>query len=150
MAMISTCDSARAPMRGLHRAPEPQVLAALLPAATLAAATRTAVEGRALSLLADLRAAQGSGWVNRFLHQYRLNTAEGVALLSLAEAFLRVPDAATADLLIRDKLGAPDWSDHLGDSDSALVNSATWGLVITRALVGDDGRASVLKRLVAR
>ena len=142
--------AARAQMRSLHRAPERQVLAGLLPAATLDAATRAAVEGRALGLLADLRAAQGSGWVNRFLHQYRLNTAEGVALLSLAEAFLRVPDAATADLLIRDKLGTPDWSGHLGDSDSALVNSATWGLVITRAVVGEDGRASVLRRLIAR
>ena len=148
--MTPSRDSARTLMRSLHRAPEADVLAGLLPAATLDSATRTAVEHRALGLLADLRAAQGSGWVNRFLHQYRLNTAEGVALLSLAEAFLRVPDAATADLLIRDKLGAPDWSEHLGDSDSALVNSATWGLVITRALVGEDGRASVLKRLIAR
>ncbi len=137
-------------MRDLHRAPEPAVLASLLPAATLDPATRAAVENRALGLLADLRAAQGSGWVNRFLQQYRLNTAEGVALLSLAEAFLRVPDATTADLLIRDKLGAPDWSGHLGDSDSALVNSATWGLVITRAVVGEEGRASVLRRLIAR
>ncbi len=148
--MIESTSAARAPMRALHRAAEPDVLATLLPAATLDPATRTAVEGRARALLADLRAAQGSGWVNRFLHQYQLNTAEGVALLSLAEAFLRVPDTATADLLIRDKLGTPDWSDHLGDSDSALVNSATWGLVITRALVADDGRASVLKRLIAR
>jgi len=148
--MIESCDSARLEMRALHRRAEPAVLAALLPAATLDAATRTAVEAHAGGLLDDLRAAQSTGWVNRFLHQYQLNTAEGVALLSLAEAFLRVPDAATADLLIRDKLGTPDWSEHLGDSDSALVNSATWGLVITRALVGDDGRASVLKRLVAR
>jgi RHH-type proline utilization regulon transcriptional repressor/proline dehydrogenase/delta 1-pyrroline-5-carboxylate dehydrogenase len=142
--------TARRALPPLHHAPEPDVLAGLLPAATLDSATRSAVEHRALALLADLRAAQGSGWVNRFLHQYRLNTAEGVALLSLAEAFLRVPDPATADLLIRDKLGAPDWSGHLGESDSALVNSATWGLVITRALVGEEGRASVLKRLIAR
>ncbi|WP_372915824.1 L-glutamate gamma-semialdehyde dehydrogenase [Sandarakinorhabdus sp.] len=148
--MTDSLAAARTPMRDLYRAPEPDVLAGLLPAATLDAAARTAVEHRALGLLAELRAAQAAGWVNRFLHQYRLNTAEGVALLSLAEAFLRVPDAATADLLIRDKLGTPDWSDHLGDSDSALVNSATWGLVITRALVGEEGRASVLKRLIAR
>ncbi len=148
--MTISCDAARTRMRSLHRAAEPAVLASLLPAATLDAETRAAVERHAEGLLSDLRAAQGSGWVNRFLHQYQLNTAEGVALLSLAEAFLRVPDAATADLLIRDKLGTPDWSDHLGDSDSALVNSATWGLVITRALVAEDGRASVLKRLVAR
>ena len=140
----------RAQMRELHRAPEPDVLAGLLPTATLAPPIRDAVVGRALGLLADLRAAQGSGWVNRFLHQYRLNTAEGVALLSLAEAFLRVPDTETADALIRDKIGTADWAQHAGESDSALVNSATWGLVMTRSLFGDDGKASVLKRLVAR
>ncbi len=147
---MTSLDSARNAMRSLHRAPEPEVLATLLPTATLAPAARDAVVGRALGLLADLRAAQGEGWVNRFLHQYRLNTAEGVALLSLAEAFLRVPDAETADALIRDKIGTADWAQHAGESDSALVNSATWGLVITRALMGDDGKSSVLKRLVAR
>ena len=147
---MTDLDAARARMRTLHRAPEAEVLAGLLSAATLASATRDAVVGRALGLLADLRAAQGDGWVNRFLQQYRLNTAEGVALLSLAEAFLRVPDADTADALIRDKIGTADWAQHAGVSDSALVNSATWGLVITRALMGDDGKSSVLKRLVAR
>jgi RHH-type proline utilization regulon transcriptional repressor/proline dehydrogenase/delta 1-pyrroline-5-carboxylate dehydrogenase len=106
--------------------------------------------GRALGLLADLRAAQGEGWVNRFLQQYRLNTAEGVALLSLAEAFLRVPDSETADALIRDKIGGADWAVHSGQSDSLLVNSATWGLVITRALVGEGSQPSVLRRLIAR
>ncbi len=147
---MTTIASARAEMRDLRRAPEPDVLARLLPAATLDPATRAAVENRALGLLAELRAAQGSGWVNRFLQQYRLNTMEGVALLSLAEAFLRVPDAATADLLIRDKIGGADWGAHAGKSDSALVNSATWGLVLTRAVVGESGRASVLRRLIAR
>ena len=149
---MTTVAAARARMRDLHRAPEPGVLAGLLPAATLDSATRAQVENTALGLLADLRAAQGSGWVNRFLQQYRLNTQEGVALLSLAEAFLRVPDAETADLLIRDKIGGADWGAHKGQSDSLLVNSATWGLVLTRAVVGDEsgGRASVLKRLIAR
>jgi RHH-type proline utilization regulon transcriptional repressor/proline dehydrogenase/delta 1-pyrroline-5-carboxylate dehydrogenase len=147
---MTTLADSRARMRTLHRAPEPEVLAGLLPAATLAPATREAVVGRALGLLADLRAAQGEGWVNRFLHQYRLNTAEGVALLSLAEAFLRVPDTETADALIRDKIGGADWAAHSGQSDSLLVNSATWGLVMTRALVGDSEQPSVLRRLVAR
>ncbi len=147
---MTTLAAARATMRTLHRAPEPDVLTGLLPAATLDKATREAVVGRALGLLADLRAAQSSGWVNRFLHQYRLNTAEGVALLSLAEAFLRVPDSETADLLIKDKIGTADWAAHKGQSDSLLVNSATWGLVMTRALVADDTKASVLRRLVAR
>ena len=145
-----TLTAARAQMRNLHRAPEPEVMRGLLPAATLDAPTRENVENRALGLLADLRAAQGEGWVNRFLHQYRLNTQEGVALLSLAEAFLRVPDAETADLLIRDKIGGADWAAHKGQSDSLLVNSATWGLVLTRAVVGETGRASVLKRLINR
>ncbi len=152
--MTNSLSTARAAMHALHRAPEAEVLAGLLPTATLPPATRDAVVGRALGLLADLRAAQGTGWVNRFLHQYRLNTAEGVALLSLAEAFLRVPDADTADALIRDKIGTADWAQHAGESDSALVNSATWGLVMTRALIGDaeatGGKSSVLKRLVAR
>ena len=147
---MTSLAAARTTMRTLHRAPEPEVLARLLPVATLDGATRGRVEARALGLLAELRAAQGSGWVNRFLQQYRLNTAEGIALLSLAEAFLRVPDAATADLLIRDKIGGADWATHAGKSDSALVNSATWGLVLTRAVVGEAGRASVLKRLIAR
>ncbi len=140
----------RAEMARLHRAPEPQGLGTLLPAATLDKATRERVVGRALGLLAELRAAQNEGWVNRFLHQYRLNTQEGVALLALAEAFLRVPDPETADLLIRDKLGTADWGSHAGQSDSAIVNSATWGLVLTRALVGENERAGVLRRLMQR
>ncbi len=151
---MTSLTAARARMRDLHRAPEPEVLAGLLPTATLDSATRGAVVNRALGLLADLRAAQGEGWVNRFLHEYRLNTAEGVALLSLAEAFLRVPDAETADALIRDKIGTADWASHAGQANSALVNSATWGLVMTRALLGENNdsgaKASVLKRLVAR
>ncbi|HYJ51852.1 MAG TPA: L-glutamate gamma-semialdehyde dehydrogenase, partial [Allosphingosinicella sp.] len=95
-------------------------------------------------------AAQGSGWVNRFLQQYRLNTQEGVALLSLAEAFLRVPDPETADALIADKLGEGDWRSHKGKSNSKLVNSATWGLVIGRALTGESDTASALRKLIAR
>jgi RHH-type proline utilization regulon transcriptional repressor/proline dehydrogenase/delta 1-pyrroline-5-carboxylate dehydrogenase len=139
----------RAAIRALHRAPEPEVLAKLLPAATLDAPTRAAVENRALGLLADIRAAQSEGWVNRFLNQYRLNTTEGTALLALAEAFLRVPDPETADLLIQDKVGSADWAAHQGKSDSFVVNASTWGLVMTRALVG-GGEASTLKRLIAR
>src|SRR3546814_3384494 len=76
-----------------------------------------------------------------------LNSSEGLALLSLAEAFLRVPDPETADQLIADKLGDADWRAHAGKSHSTLVNSATWGLVIGRALVSESAEASALKRL---
>src|SRR4051812_10045904 len=142
--------SARAAIRRLHRAPEPEVLKPLLADARLDADSRRRVEHRALAMLAELRAAQGSGWVNQFLQEYRLNTSEGIALLSLAEAFLRVPDPETADALIADKLGTADWRAHKGKSNSALVNSATWGLVIGRALLGETEQASALKRLVGR
>jgi RHH-type proline utilization regulon transcriptional repressor/proline dehydrogenase/delta 1-pyrroline-5-carboxylate dehydrogenase len=126
------------------------VLAPLLKDAALSAESRRRVENRALGMLAELRTAQSSGWVNQFLQEYRLNTSEGIALLSLAEAFLRVPDPETADQLIADKLGNADWRAHAGKSHSTLVNSATWGLVIGRALVSETEQASALKRLIAR
>ena len=135
-------------MAALYRASEPDVLKPLLARAAATPDSRERITGHASGLLADLRAAQARGWVNRFLQEYRLNSSEGVALLSLAEAFLRVPDPATADLLIADKLGEADWRAHTGKSSSALVNSATWGLVVGRALVGEGGGA--LKRLISR
>ncbi len=144
-----TMIEARAHMRALHRAPEPEVLAALLPAALLGEEQRHSVVARARPLIAGLKAAASSGWVNRFLQHYQLGSDEGTALLSLAEAFLRVPDPVTADLLIRDKLGQADWKAKLGDSDSLLVNSATWGLVMGKAMLADP-QAGVLKRLLSR
>ncbi len=148
--MADATATARANLRKLHRAPEPEVLRPLLRDAALDPDSRARVEKRALAMLGELRSAQSSGWVNQFLQEYRLNTSEGIALLSLAEAFLRVPDPETADQLIADKLGNADWRSHKGKSHSALVNSATWGLVIGRALVGESEQASVLKRLVSR
>jgi len=137
-------------MEEVHRAPEPEVLAPLIERARLGDEERGRIEATALELLADLREGQRTGWVNQFLQEYRLNSSEGIALLSLAEAFLRVPDPETADMLISDKLGDGDWRSHTGKSHSGLVNSATWGLVIGRALVGDEGRANTLRRLISR
>jgi RHH-type proline utilization regulon transcriptional repressor/proline dehydrogenase/delta 1-pyrroline-5-carboxylate dehydrogenase len=148
--MADATATARTELRKLHRAPEPEVLKPLLRAAALDPDSRKRVEKRALAMLGELRAAQSSGWVNQFLQEYRLNTSEGIALLSLAEAFLRVPDPETADQLIADKLGNADWRAHRGKSHSTLVNSATWGLVIGRALVSESEQASALKRLLAR
>lgn len=81
----------------------------------------------------------GHGGVDAFLHEYGLSTDEGVVLMCLAEALLRVPDAATADQLIRDKLAAADWQSHLGHSDSLLVNAATWALLLTGRMVAPAG-----------
>ena len=141
---------ARARLRPLHRAPEPAVLAALLPSATPTPEERHRIIGTARGLIAELRAAERDGWVAAFLREYRLNTDEGVALLGLAEAFLRVPDPETADMLIRDKLTQGDWRAHAGASNSLLVNSATWGLVLGRAVLGGEARGGALKGLIAR
>ncbi len=148
--MDSATSPLRQEMRALYRAPEPDVLKPLIARARLADHEIPGVHKRALGLIADLRAAQGSGWVNQFLQEYRLNTSEGVALLSLAEAFLRVPDPETADALIADKLGDANWRAHAGKSNSTLVNSATWGLVIGRALVSEGQEEGVLRRLISR
>ncbi|MGH6949548.1 MAG: bifunctional proline dehydrogenase/L-glutamate gamma-semialdehyde dehydrogenase PutA, partial [Vitreimonas sp.] len=137
-------------MTALFRAAEPDVLAGLLPVAQLTSAARERVRGCARTLLADVRRAHASGWINRFLHEYRLNTEEGVALLALAEAFLRVPDFGTCDALIRDKIAGADWGAHAWRSDSWLVNSATVGLVLTRALVAETDKTATLKNLVSR
>ncbi|MEH3159104.1 MAG: L-glutamate gamma-semialdehyde dehydrogenase [Sphingomonas taxi] len=136
-------------MAQLYRASEPDVLKSLLDRAAASPDSRQRIMGHASGLLADLRAAQNRGWVNQFLQEYRLNSSEGVALLSLAEAFLRVPDPETADLLIADKLGDADWRAHAGRSNSKLVNSATWGLVVGRVLVG-EGPSGPLRRLISR
>ena len=146
--MTLSLDSARAAVRPLYRIPEPEVLAPLVAAAQVDGNERLAIITQARELLADLRSAQTDSWVNQFLQEYRLGTEEGTALLSLAEAFLRVPDPETADLLIADKLADADWRGHKGQSSSMLVNGATWGLVLGKAVLGDSN--SSLKRLMAR
>ena len=147
--MTNALDSARKSIRPLHRMPEPDVLAPLVATAQLDATERKAIFDRASELLGELRAAQSDGWVNQFLQEYRLGSEEGTALLSLAEAFLRVPDPDTADMLISDKLTGADWRAHKGKSASILVNSATWGLVLGKAMLG-DAKGSTLKRLIAK
>ena len=146
--MTSSLESARSAIRPFHRKSEPEVLAPLVVSATVDGNARREIVHRARGLLDDLRQAQADGWVNSFLQQYRLGTEEGTALLSLAEAFLRVPDPQTADLLIADKLTEAEWSEHKGQSSSLLVNSATWGLVLGKAVLGDS--SSTLKRLIAK
>ncbi len=132
----------------LTRITERDALAMLIPAASLQANERRQVELLARRLVDDIRQSSAGGWVERFLQEYRLDTDEGKALLTLAEAFLRVPDSSTADALIRDKLMSADWKAHAGKSDSTLVNSATFGLMMAQATVSSD--SGILKKLVAR
>ncbi|GAB2796938.1 bifunctional proline dehydrogenase/L-glutamate gamma-semialdehyde dehydrogenase PutA [Halomonas shantousis] len=93
--------------------------------------------------------------IDELLQQYSLDTQEGVLLMCLAEALLRIPDKATADALIEDKLGVAEWKNHLGQSESWFVNASTWGLLMTgRVIKMDqprDGRpASFINRLTNR
>lgn len=92
--------------------------------------------------------------LDQLLQQYSLDTQEGVLLMCLAEALLRVPDSRTAEALIRDKLSIADWKSHLGQSDSLLVNASTWGLILTRQVVKMDPRQDepvpVFNRLISR
>jgi RHH-type transcriptional regulator, proline utilization regulon repressor / proline dehydrogenase / delta 1-pyrroline-5-carboxylate dehydrogenase len=93
------------------------------------------------------RQRKGAGGVDKLMHEFSLSSQEGIALMCMAEALLRIPDAATRDRLIRDKIGHGDWKSHLGQSDSLFVNAATWGLVITGKLVGTHSRAAMARSL---
>ncbi|MDO8695670.1 MAG: bifunctional proline dehydrogenase/L-glutamate gamma-semialdehyde dehydrogenase PutA, partial [Pseudomonas sp.] len=95
-----------------------------------------AIRSSARTLIEDVRSRDNAvDTLDALLRQYSLDTQEGLMLMCLAEALLRVPDAATADALIRDKLSAAEWERHLGQSDSVLVNFAAWGLVLTGKVV---------------
>ena len=94
-----------------------------------------------------------SSGVDALMHQFSLSSEEGVALMCLAEALLRIPDSATADRLIADKISKGDWRKHLGESPSLFVNAATWGLLITGKLVStssENGLGSALTRLISK
>ena len=100
-----------------------------------------------------LRAKTRSSGVEGLIHEYSLSSQEGVALMCLAEALLRIPDAATRDALIRDKLAPGDWRAHVGARPSLFVNAATWGLVLTGRLVATTSEQTLgaaLTRLIAR
>ena len=91
--------------------------------------------------------------VDALMHEFSLSSEEGVALMCLAEALLRVPDSATADRLIADKISKGDWRKHLGNSPSLFVNAATWGLLVTGKLVSshnETGLSSALTRIIAK
>ena len=90
------------------------------------------------------------GMVDAFLQEFGLDTGEGVALMCLAEALLRIPDTQTADALIRDKIGGADWARHLGEADSMLVNASTWALLFTGRVMAWEEAANPLARLLAR
>ncbi len=137
------------------RLAEPQAVAAVLAGARLPDETARRSQALALRLAQGLRARKVSagraGLVQGLLQEYALSSQEGVALMCLAEALLRIPDAATRDRLIRDKIARGQWSTHLGRSGSLFVNAASWGLLITGKLVAthsEAGLSAAIGRLV--
>ena len=152
-APVPARSALRAAITAHTRAPEPDVVAALIGQATLPPATVQAAQATARRLVEALRAKGTKGAVQGLVREYDLSSQEGVALMCLAEALLRIPDAGTRDALIRDKIADGDWRAHAGHSPSLFVNAATWGLVVTGKLVGsidEGGLSAALNRLVAR
>ncbi|TMJ23182.1 MAG: trifunctional transcriptional regulator/proline dehydrogenase/L-glutamate gamma-semialdehyde dehydrogenase, partial [Alphaproteobacteria bacterium] len=136
-----------------YRRPEPECLPPLIEAATLPAETMARATALARRLVERLRAKGPGGGVEGLIHEYSLASEEGVALMCLAEALLRIPDDETRDALIRDKIGGGDWQAHLGRSPSLFVNAATWGLLLTGRLTSthsERGLSTALTRLVAK
>jgi RHH-type proline utilization regulon transcriptional repressor/proline dehydrogenase/delta 1-pyrroline-5-carboxylate dehydrogenase len=145
----------RTAVRASCRIDETEAVARILAAAALPSDMRDGIADRARALVAAVRRERlGKGGIDAFLHEYALSTPEGVALLCLAEALLRVPDAETVDRLIRDKIGEAHWESHLGRSESIFVNASTWALMLTGRLLHAEPAGhdllGTLRRLVAR
>src|SRR6266404_3383120 len=129
----------RAALRDSCRIDETAAAARILSAAEMPADMQDRIAEHARGLVAAVRRERlGKGGIDAFLHEYALSSPEGVALLCLAEALLRIPDAETVDRLIRDKIGEADWERHLGHSQSIFVNASTWALMLTGRLLRSD------------
>jgi len=147
-------DALRRAIAEATRAPEAACVQSLLPVAQLPGPLLQEARKVARALIEQLRERRSrSAGVDAMMREFSLSGAEGVALMCLAEALLRIPDAATADALIRDKISRGDWRAHLGRSQSLFVNAAAWGLMITGNLVAthsDEGLGGSLTQLIAR
>lgn len=147
----------RSAITAAYRRPEPEAVPVLLEQARLAPDKATAAHSLAMRIAGKLRnrknAGGRQGLVQGLLQEFSLSSQEGVALMCLAEALLRVPDKGTRDALIRDKISTGNWQPHLGQSQSVFVNAATWGLMLTGRLVAthnESGLTSSLNRLIGK
>ncbi len=144
-------DRLRQAIRAAHLAPEPEALEALIRAHAPDGDLRARAGLRGADFVRRIRGDKTPGLMEVFLAEYGLSTKEGIALMCLAEALLRVPDAATMDALIEDKIAPSEWGTHLGHSASSLVNASTWALMLTGRVLSDgEGMAGVLKGAVRR
>ena len=151
--MTKTTDQCRTQIREHYLADEGQVIRGLIANARMTAGDRELISAKAAQLVTKVRNDSSPSMMEKFLAEYGLTTKEGVALMCLAEALLRVPDAVTIDALIEDKVASGNWGDHLGKSKSSLVNSSTWALLLTGKLIApadDKGLTQSLRGMVKR
>jgi RHH-type proline utilization regulon transcriptional repressor/proline dehydrogenase/delta 1-pyrroline-5-carboxylate dehydrogenase len=131
-------DRIRSEMRARRLGNESECLSSLITESRLTQSDRLKIAADATGLVKDIRARSNTQLMESFLEEYGLSTREGIALMCLAEALLRVPDADTIDTLIDDKITPSDWGRHLGQSSSSLVNASTWALLLTGKVLEDD------------
>ena len=143
----------RKQIRGAYLADETEVVENLLQQQILTPNQGCAVSEQAAEIVKFIRETQDMGPMSSFLLEYSLTTQEGIALMCLAEALLRVPDESTINMLIQDKITAGDWGLHLGHSSSSLVNASTWALMLTGRILKDqesDDVAELLRLIIQR
>lgn len=145
----------RAAMDAAYRRDETQCVEHLLKQISFDKSAKNRIENTARQLVKEVRNRRiGRGGLDAFMYEYDLSSEEGIALMCLAEALLRIPDSGTIDDLISDKISPANWESHLGKSDSMLVNAATWGLMLTGKLLSTDeavsGVGHALKKLLKR
>ena len=144
------------PVNDRYLADEQTLVRELADAADVGDVLRKKILATAELLVRNVRENTGAdGGLDAFLQQYDLSSEEGVLLMCIAEALLRIPDADTADELIADKITSASWQDHLGESDSLFVNASTWGLMLTGRLLKLDeatkrNPVQVLKKVAGR
>ncbi len=149
----STLASLRARIRQTALPDEGEAILATIEAAGIGDDLRARIAGRAEALVRSIRARSNPGLMEVVLAEYGLSTDEGVALMCLAEALLRVPDDDTIDALIEDKIVPSKWGEHLGRSSSSLVNASTWALMITGKVLDDEdqqGLTGALRSAIRR
>ncbi|MFC3286122.1 bifunctional proline dehydrogenase/L-glutamate gamma-semialdehyde dehydrogenase PutA [Litchfieldella rifensis] len=147
-----TVSESRARIRAHYAVDEADVLHGLVERIRLSEDDRRKVAAVGANYVARVRKETSPSMMEAFLAEYGLSTEEGVGLMCLAEALLRVPDAETIDDLIHDKIEPSDWGAHLGKSSSSMVNASTWALMLTGKVLEDDPKGPVraLRGLVRR
>ena len=144
---MNTLIDFREKVRTNHRTDEAEILEYLISNFGPDEHMRKRIQERAIQVVREVRSASGPTLTESFLGEYGLSTDEGLALMTLAEALLRVPDSQTIDALIEDKIGPSNWRDHIGQSESSLVNASTYALEMTRSVINKPASRGPLDAL---